>query len=55
MRVKGFKEYSMEGLEEVINTWLEKNTSIEVTNVQYDYDRGVTDVYSALILYKVGE
>lgn len=52
MRVKGFKENSMERLEKAINTWLEQNDSIEVTHVQYNYERGVVDVYSALILYK---
>jgi hypothetical protein len=55
MRVKGFKENSMENLEIAMNTWFEQNDSIEVTNFQYNYDRGVADVYSALILYKIVE
>ena len=52
MRVKGFRENSMEKLEKAINAWLEENCEIEVVQMQYDYNRGVSDVYSAMLLYK---
>jgi len=52
MRVKGFSKTSMEKLEKVINHWLEENPQIQVMDIKYQYSRGVTDVYSALILYQ---
>lgn len=52
MRVKGFRKTSMEKLEQEINDWLQANPHIEIIDFRYQYSRGVTDLFSALILYK---
>jgi hypothetical protein len=52
MRVKGFEERSMDKLEQIVNKWLEENLNAEVIDIKYDYGRGMSDVFSALIIYK---
>jgi hypothetical protein len=52
MRVKGFEKSSMDKLEQTINKWLEENLNAEVIDIKYAYGRGISDVFSALIIYK---
>lgn len=52
MQVKGFAKNTIEKLEKAINEWLNEHTDVEIIDIKYDYDRGMTNVFSALIIYK---
>jgi len=52
MRVKAFEKMSLKKLENEINKWLEENPQITVIDLWYQYGRGVTNSYSAMILYQ---
>lgn len=57
MKVKIFKEYSPNWLEENINAWLRENQNIKVFDIKYcsflfERQREKVGCYTAMIIYK---
>lgn len=57
MKVKIFKKYAPNWLEDSLNEWLEKNNNIQIIDIKFDSHlserhREKIDCYTAMIIYK---